>query len=96
MGIKVLIYRWVPDTEIGAQIYDLAAELEQGDGELRGDAVRQRQEHDLRLFGQQFGLGLAEAEPLGTRMMGEFREDLRQRLPGVLAGGDGGQLRLRM
>jgi hypothetical protein len=29
-------------------------------------------------------------------MVGELREDLRQRLTGVLAGGDGGQLRVRM
>ena len=96
VGVKVLIHGRALDAEIGAQVNDLAAELEQRHGEFGGDTVRQGQEHDLRLFGQQFGFGFAEAERLGARMMGEFRKDLRQRLPGVLARGDGGQLGVRM
>ena len=62
VGVKVLIDRCALDAEIRAQVNDLAAELEQRHGEFRGNAVRQRQEHDLRLFGQQFGLGLAKAQ----------------------------------
>ncbi len=94
--IELLVDRGAPDAEIGAQVNDLAAELEQRHGELRRHAVRQRQEHDLRLFGQEFGLGLAEPKRPGPGVMGELRKDLRQRLPGVLARGDGGQFRVRM
>ena len=41
-------------------------------------------------------LGSLKRSVFGPRMVGELREDLRQRLPGVLARGDGGQFRVRM
>ena len=67
------------------------------DGEFRRDAVRQREKNHLRLLRQQFGVGFGEAERFGLRVMaGEFWENLRQRLAGVLARGDGGQFRVRM
>ena len=40
--------------------------------------------------------GSLKRSVLDLRMAGELREDLRQRLPGVLARGDGDQFRVRM
>src|ERR1035438_7061112 len=96
VGVKVFIDRRALDAEISALVNHLAAELEQGDGEFGRDTVRQSQEQDLRLFGQELDFGLTEPKPPGARMMGELREDLRQRLAGVLARSGGGQFRVRM
>jgi hypothetical protein len=49
--------------------------LQQRHGEFSGDAMRQREKNNLRLFREQFGIGFAEAERLGLRMMAELRED---------------------
>ncbi len=95
-AVKFLVNRGALEPEIRAQINDLAALLQQRNGEFRRDAVRQREKNDLRLFGEQGGVGLGEAEGFGARMMGEFRENLRERLAGVLARGDGGEFDVRM
>ena len=84
------------EPEIGAQINDDAAGIEQRHGVFGGDAVRQREKHHVGLLRQQLGVRLGEAERLRFRMAGEFRENLRQRLPGVLARGHGHQFRVRM
>jgi hypothetical protein len=94
--IELFIDARAPHSEVGAQINYLTTQLQQGHGELRRDAMRQGQEHDLRLLAQQLRLGLAETQLLRPRMMRELREHLRQRLPGVLAGRNGAQLRVRM
>ena len=94
--VKFLVNRRALEPEIGAQVNHLAARVEQRHGEFGGDAVRQRQKHHLRLLGEQFGLRLGEAQRFGARMTGELGEDLRQRLPGVLARGDGDQFRVGM
>src|SRR2546423_15021205 len=58
--------------------------------------MRQRQKNDFRLFRQQLGFGFAEAELLCAGMIGEPGEYLREALPGVLAGGDGGEFSVWM
>ena len=46
--VKFLVSGGVLEPEIGAQINDLATQIEQGRGKFRRDAVRQGQENDLR------------------------------------------------
>ena len=94
--VKFLVNLRALEPEIGAQINDHAAGVEQRHGVFGGDAVRQREKNHVGLLRQHFGVRLGEAERLGFRMAGEFRKNLRQRLPGVLARGDGDQFRVRM
>ena len=70
--VELLVNSGALDAEIGAEIDDLAAGLQQGNGELRGDAVRQGQENDLRLLRQQFGVRFAEAQRLAPGRCANF------------------------
>jgi hypothetical protein len=84
------------EPKVSAEINYLAAESQERNGELSSDAMRKSQKDDLGLFGQQLGFGFAETKLFGAGMVGKFREDLRETLSGVLAGGDGGQFDMRM
>src|SRR6266498_156577 len=85
VGVELFVNRGALQAEIGAQVDDPATELEQGDGILGGDAVRQREKNDFGQFGERLGVWLAEAHGLRDRMMGEFRKNLRDGLAGILA-----------
>ena len=94
--VKFFVNLRALEPEVGAQINDHAAGVEQRHGVFGGDAVRQREKNHVGLLRQQFGVRLGEAQRLGFRMAGELWENLRERLPGVLARGDGDQFRVRM
>jgi len=86
VGVKVFIDRRAPEAEIRAQVNHLAAELEQGDGELGGGRRAAKPETRSAPVWPGVRPRLTEAQPAGARMMGEFREDLCQRLPGRIGG----------
>ena len=58
--------------------------------------MRQREEDELRLLREPFGFRLAEAQRPGQRMIRELRKHLGERLSGVLARSDCGQVRVGM
>ena len=58
--------------------------------------MRQREKNHVGLLGEQFGVRFDKAERLGFWMAGEFWKNLCERLPGILARGDGDQFRVRM
>ena len=84
------------EPEIRAQVNDLAAQFQQWRGEFRRHPVGQGQKNHLRRLGQQFRFGLAEPQRPRAGMMGEFGENLRERLAGVLPRGHRRQFRTRM
>src|SRR6266498_466796 len=94
--VKLPVKGVVLEPKIGAQIDDLAAELEQGDGVLRGDTMGKREENDFGLFREQVGVGFAEAQDLRAGIKRKARKDLRDGLTGVLARSDGGEFGQRM
>src|SRR5439155_15736865 len=59
--VELFVSRRVLHAEIGAQIDDLATELEEGNGVFRGDTVGQGEEDRLGLLGEQLGVWLREA-----------------------------------
>src|SRR6267378_1567881 len=96
VGVKVFVNGGAFEAEVSAEIDHLTAQLKKRNGELSGEAVREGQKDDLRLFGQQFGFGFAEAELFSARMVGEFGKDMGKALAGVLAGGERSQFHKRM
>ena len=94
--VKFLIDVGAPQAEIGAEVDDLAALLQEGDREFRGDAVGQGEEDEPDLLGEQGGVGLGEPDGFGPGMVAEFGKDLGERLPGVLARGDSGEFDMGM
>ena len=94
--VKFFVNGGVLHAEIGAQIDDLATELEEGNGVFRGDTVGQGEEDRLGLLGEQLGVWLREAERPGARKMRELSEGLRDGLASVLARGDGGEFGVRV
>ena len=94
--VEFFVNSGILQAEIGAQINDAAAQLQQWNGELRRDPVRQRQEDDVRLLRQHFRVRLAEAQRPGARMAGESGKNPGERLTRILARSDGAQFRVRM
>src|SRR5512136_295887 len=94
--VEVLVNFGAAQAEVGAEVNDRAACVEQGNRVFGRDAVRQSEENDVRLLRQQLGIWFAEAQPGRARVMRKTREDLSERLPGVLSRGDGGELDVRM
>lgn len=96
VGVEIFIDGGAFQPEIGAQINHLATQLQERRGVFGGDAMRQREENNLRGLGQRIGFGFGEAQGFGQGMIGEFGENLGDGLPGVLARGDDGEFDLRM
>ena len=96
VAVEILIDGRVFDAEIRAQINDLAALAQERHRVLRGHAVRQRQEYDLRLLRQQFRVWFGKAQTLCRQVRRKLREDLSQCPPGVLPRSDYSQLGARV
>jgi len=69
VGVKILVNLRAPEPKIGAEINDHATGLQQRDGKLGGNAVRQRKKHNVGLLGEQVGVGVSEAQRLGARWL---------------------------
>ena len=58
--------------------------------------MRQSEEHDLRSLGQASGVWLDELQGVGNWIAGKVREDLSERLAGILARSDRDQFGVRV
>ena len=84
------------DAEIGAEIDDFEAGLEEWGGEFVGDAVGEGEQGGVGArLDDCFGGG-GDEEEFGAGDSGELGEDGGDGLAGVLAGGDGGEFGVRM
>jgi len=94
--VKLLVHFRALQSKVGAKINYERAVLQQGNGKLRGNAMRQREEHNLCLLRQQLRIRFAEPQFLRAWMMSESGHDSRQRLSRVLPRRNRRQLSIRM
>jgi hypothetical protein len=91
MGVVVefLVGGWVIETEVGAQVDDAEAALEEGGSVLVGDAVGEGEEGGIGPGGGDgIGFWCDEGEAGGGAALSEAGEDFGERAAGVLAGGE--------
>src|SRR4051794_8703886 len=87
MRVKLFVNISTLQTEIRAEIDYLTSEIEQRSRIFSGNAVRQREENDLRFFRDQFRFRFAETQRFRPAVARELWENLRERLSGVLTRG---------
>jgi hypothetical protein len=96
VGIEIPVNLSAFQPEISAEINHLRAVLQERHRILRGDSVRQGQEHHVRLAREQLRIGFAKAQIAGSGVVGKFGKNLRQALTSVLARSDRRQFGVRM
>ena len=90
--IKFLVEFGALQPEIGAQVDHPAPLLQQRHRKFGRNSMRQRQEHQLRLLGEQVGFWFGEAQCPGFGVTCKFGENLGDGLTGILSRGDGDNL----
>jgi hypothetical protein len=96
MAVELQVAVGALESEVGAEVDEPSAALEQWNGEFGGDSVGERKKHEVGPVGEVVDVGFGEAEVLGAGVAGEAGEHGGDTLARVLTRGNGGEVDVGM